>query len=165
MGNCDSFCDSNKEKSPVTSTQNPPNENIQYNQKKIDNNQNYPKPTVIPNNNSSSKYGFDNNSTKVQTKINNNIITQSELLRMQKTYRDVFTMMESQKKTIGESGQAKIRKYYSQKYKKYVEKFDLMSELAKILKRAGAKRMKGNLDLPPVPEFMRQNQDNLDSDE
>ncbi len=37
--------------------------------------------------------------------------------------------------------------------------------LAKILKRAGAKRMKGNLDLPPVPEFMRQNQDNLDSDD
>ena len=37
--------------------------------------------------------------------------------------------------------------------------------LAKMLKRAGAKRMKGNLDLPPVPEFMRQNQDNLDSDD
>ena len=37
--------------------------------------------------------------------------------------------------------------------------------LAKILKRAGAKRMKGNLDLTPVPEFMRQNQDNLDSDD
>ena len=120
MGNCDSCSDSNKEKSPVTSTQNPPKENIQSNQKKIDNNQNYPTPKVIPKNNSSSKYGFDNNSTKVQTKINNNIITQSELLRMQKTYRDVFTMMESQKKTIGESGQAKIRKYYSQKYKKYV---------------------------------------------
>ena len=120
MGNCDSCSDSNKEKSPVTSTQNPPKENIQSNQKKIDNNPNYPTPKVIPKNNSSSKYGFDNNSTKVQTKINNNIITQSELLRMQKTYRDVFTMMESQKKTIGESGQAKIRKYYSQKYKKYV---------------------------------------------
>ena len=120
MGNCDSFCEHHKKKPPSTHKQIPQSEKLHSNQKKNDNNQNYPILTVIPNNNSSSKYGFDNNSTKVQTKINNNIITQSELLKMQKTYRDVFTMMESQKKTIGESGQAKIRKYYSQKCKKYV---------------------------------------------
>ena len=120
MGNCDSCFGSNKESSTVTSIQNPPSENIQPTQKESDIHQNYRIPNEIPNNISSSKYGFDKNSTRAQTKINNNIIIQNELLRMQKIYRDMFALMESQKKTIGESGQAKIRKYYSQKFKKYV---------------------------------------------
>lgn len=37
--------------------------------------------------------------------------------------------------------------------------------LARMLKRAGAKRMKGNLDLPPIPEFLLQNKDNIESED
>ena len=37
--------------------------------------------------------------------------------------------------------------------------------LAKVLKRAGAKRMKGNLDLPPIPKFLLENHDNIESED
>lgn len=37
--------------------------------------------------------------------------------------------------------------------------------LARMLKRAGAKRMKGNLDLPPIPEFLLENHDNIESED
>ena len=119
MGNCDSCCGSKKQNLQPTSI---PNQNVSKNppQKKYDVHQNYPKPKVIPNNIYTSKYGFENISTKPQTKINNNIISQSDLLRIQKTYKNIFTMMGSKKKTIGQGGQAKIRKYYSPKFNKYV---------------------------------------------
>ena len=121
MGNCDSCCGSKKQNLQPVSIPNQPNVNKNPTQKNIYNvHQNYPKPKVIPNNIHASKYGFENISTKAQTKINNNIISQSDLLTIQKTYKNIFTMMGSKKKTIGQGGQAKIRKYYSPKFNKYV---------------------------------------------
>ena len=100
MGKCDSCCPPPKEEAPVTSPKNPP-------QTENDSNQNNPPQGVKPNNISSSTYGFGKNSIRAETKINNNIISQSELLRIQKNYRNLFALMGSQKKTIGQGGQAK----------------------------------------------------------
>ena len=121
MGSCDSCCGPKQEKPPVTSKQNPPSVSIKSPQKKnyIIHQQN-PEPKICPKNIYSSTYGFENNSTRAQTKVNKNIISQSDLLRIKKTYRNIFTMMVNQKKTIGQGGQAKIRKYYSTKFKKNV---------------------------------------------
>ena len=113
MGKCDSCCPPPKEEAPVTSIKNPP-------QTENDSNQNNPPQGVKPNNISSSTYGFGKNSIRAETKINNNIISQSELLRIQKNYRNLFALMGSQKKTIGQGGQAKIRKFYSHKFNKTV---------------------------------------------
>jgi serine/threonine protein kinase len=113
MGKCDSCCPPPKEEAPVTSIKNPP-------QTENDSNQNNPPQGVKPNNISSSIYGFGKNSIRAETKINNNIISQSELLRIQKNYRNLFALMGSQKKTIGQGGQAKIRKFYSHKFNKTV---------------------------------------------
>ena len=120
MGSCDSCCGPKQEKPPVTSKQNPPSVSMKPPQKKYSIHQNNPEPKIRPKNIYSSTYGFENNSTRAQTKINNNIISQSDLLRIQKTYRNIFTMMVNQKKTIGQGGQAKIRQYYSPKFKKFV---------------------------------------------
>ena len=120
MGSCDSCCGPKQEKPPVTSKQNPPSVSMKSPQKKYSIHQNNPEPKIRPKNIYSSTYGFENNSTRAQTKINNNIISQSDLLRIQKTYRNIFTMMVNQKKTIGQGGQAKIRQYYSPKFKKFV---------------------------------------------
>ena len=113
MGKCDSCCPPPKEEAPVASPENPP-------QTENDSNQNNPPQGVKPNNISSSTYGFGKNSIRAETKINNNIISQSELLRIQKNYRNLFALMGSQKKTIGQGGQAKIRKFYSHKFNKTV---------------------------------------------
>ena len=113
MGKCDSCCPPPKEEAPVTSPINPP-------QTENDGNQNNPPKQVNRNNISSSTYGFGKNSIRAETKINNNIISQSELLRIQKNYRNLFALMGSQKKTIGQGGQAKIRKFYSHKFNKTV---------------------------------------------
>jgi len=113
MGKCDSCCPSPKEEDP-------PIRNISDTQTENDSNQNNPPQGVKPNNISSSTYGFGKNSIRAETKINNNIISQSELLRIQKNYRNLFALMGSQKKTIGQGGQAKIRKFYSHKFNKTV---------------------------------------------
>ena len=113
MGKCDSCC-------PPPKEEDPPIRNISDTQTENDSNQNNPPQGVKPNNISSSTYGFGKNSIRAETKINNNIISQSELLRIQKNYRNLFALMGSQKKTIGQGGQAKIRKFYSHKFNKTV---------------------------------------------
>ena len=133
MGSCDSCCGPKQEKPPVTLKQSPPSVNIKPPQKKnyIIHQQN-PEPKICPKNIYSSTYGFENNSTRAQTKVNKNIISQSDLLRIKKTYRNIFTMMLNQKKTIGQGGQAKVRKYYSQKFQKeVVEKVIIVNKSTK----------------------------------
>lgn len=92
MGSCDT-CSSKKENQSTNQTRNASIQNMSTRNTSIQYTPSIPKKT--------------------------NIITQSELLRIKKTYQTLFTVM-GQKKTIGRGGQAKIRKYYSPKFKKIV---------------------------------------------
>ena len=51
---------------------------------------------------------------------NTNIITENDFQIIENLYYHLFTLMGGGKETIGTGGQAKIRKYYSQKFKKEV---------------------------------------------
>ena len=120
MGSCD--CKSEKEKEeesaknkfaiPRTLSR------IDTRNSQINNNPYPQKPTIrkIP----SGSYGLSDMHTREETRINNNFLRETDFRNMTKHYHNIITMMGGGKKTIGAGGQAKIRKYYSPKFKKYV---------------------------------------------
>ena len=110
MGNCG--CNSDKDNEYKTST------NINTKNTKIKNNPN-PRRSLIRNT-TSGTYGLSDKNTREQTIINNNPLNETEFKYMTKHYCNLITLMTGGKKTIGAGGQAKIRKYYSPKFKKYV---------------------------------------------
>ena len=65
-------------------------------------------------------YAFSGAKIRDQTPINEDIIRESDFQKMAKYYCNLLTKMGAGKKTIGQGGQAKIRKYYSPKFKKTV---------------------------------------------
>ena len=66
-------------------------------------------------------YGLSEGKIRKQTTHKNNLITKNDFMNMKKYYFNLITLMNgSNKKTIGQGGQAKIRKYYSPKFKKTV---------------------------------------------
>ena len=65
-------------------------------------------------------YGLSNGNEREQTPNNKNPFTKNDFMEMKKYYFNLITLMSSNKKTIGQGGQAKIRKYYSSKFKKIV---------------------------------------------
>ena len=69
---------------------------------------------------STASYGLSNTKTKAQTESYKNTISETDFIKMQKYYFNLLTLMGCGKKTIGNGGQAKIRKYYSPKFKKMV---------------------------------------------
>ena len=127
MGNC---C-STKEKKANNyreTTQNPPSLNIYQ---PSQNSLKYPnqytpqvnksplyKPSIKP---PIPSYGLSEGKIRKQTTHKNNLITKNDFMNMKKYYFNLITLMNgSNKKTIGQGGQAKIRKYYSPKFKKTV---------------------------------------------
>ena len=68
----------------------------------------------------SDSYGLSNTKTRAQTSIDRRTITEKDFKKMKNSYYNLLTIMASGKKTIGQGGQAKIRKYYSPKFKKIV---------------------------------------------
>ena len=67
-----------------------------------------------------SPYALSNAKPIQQNIYNNNYINDKELIKMKNHYFNLLTVMGVGKKTIGQGGQAKIRKYYSPKFKKMV---------------------------------------------
>ena len=65
-------------------------------------------------------YGLSSTKANSHIAINKNTITEKEFLKMQNTYFNMLSLMGYGKKTIGQGGQAKVRKYFSPKYKKTV---------------------------------------------
>ena len=119
MGSCD--CKSDKEEKEYKKNDFQTSRtlsNIDKRNSQINNNPHPPRPLIrkIP----SGSYGFSGQSTRQETKINNNMITKMDFKNMTKHYHNLITMMTCGKKTIGAGGQAKIRKYYSNKFKKVV---------------------------------------------
>ena len=106
MGQTCCKSDKRKENLDTTNIQNIPKQPIIY----------QPQPIVEKKH----SYGLANVNTRPRPVINKNIVSDREFQKMTKHYYNLFTMMGGAKKTIGFGGQAKIRKYYSPKFKKYV---------------------------------------------
>ena len=83
-------------------------------------NNNYYVQKPLSKNLSIASYGLSNTKTKAQTESYKNTISETDFIKMQKYYFNLLTLMGCGKKTIGNGGQAKIRKYYSPKFKKMV---------------------------------------------
>jgi serine/threonine protein kinase len=77
-----------------------------------------PKPTYRSGK-SRGSYESSDNYTR-DTTFDNPTITKQDIRKMKNIYSNYFMSMAVQKKTIGQGGQAKVKKYYSPKYKKYV---------------------------------------------
>ena len=87
-----------------------PNNNFIPHTPKIQNNNQLIKPHI------SNYNGFPNSKLRQQK-----LITKKDFMNMKKHYFNLMTLMAgNNKKTIGQGGQAKIRKYYSPKFKKMV---------------------------------------------
>ena len=93
-------------------------------EKEDNNNQNSPQTSQInklkqtPSQNS---YGFSSQRTRAETiKMDNKNFTENDLKRLTQIYSNMLTTMATKKKTIGQGGQAIIRKYYSPKFKRMV---------------------------------------------
>ena len=83
------------------------------NSKSFNGTSNKPKP---PNN---IKYEINNQKTRPETWIDNERFAEyNELMKLM--LNNLTKTKQTRKKTIGQGGQAKIRKYYSNKYKEYV---------------------------------------------
>ena len=67
-------------------------------------------------------YGLSNKNTRAPTVFKKSFIPDNNLKQMIKYYSNIFTIKKMAPKTIGEGGQAKIIKFYSEKYKKYLVK-------------------------------------------
>ena len=78
-----------------------------------------PKHISLNRNNSSTSYGLNNNN-KTPMKINKYPIGQSKIQEITKYYINLMPQRGGGKKTIGQGGQVKLRKYYSPKFKKIV---------------------------------------------
>ena len=65
-------------------------------------------------------YGLLDGNKREPKRNNNNLVTKQDFMNMKKYYFNIMTIMADNKKTIGFGGQAKIRKYYSPKFKKTV---------------------------------------------
>ena len=71
-------------------------------------------------NNRSTSKGISSKETMPETFSHNPYFKENELKVLKKTYYNLFALKRDTKKTIGMGGQAKIRKYYSPKFKKDV---------------------------------------------
>lgn len=77
----------------------------------------YPKPPRV-----TKSYGLSSGKMREQSLYNKNLVTKNDFMNMKKYYFNLITLMGGgvNKKTIGQGGQAKVRKYYSPKFKKTV---------------------------------------------
>ena len=105
------------------STQHVPSLNV-YNPSKnslVNNSFNLYTPKNVSNKpNINNSYGLSSGKIIQQKKNYNNLVTKQDFMNMKKYYFNLMTIMAGNKKTIGFGGQAKIRKYYSPKFKKTV---------------------------------------------
>ena len=121
-----SVCCGKKEKEEhlkTTTTQHAPPINIYKTPNKSSpNNKFIPHTPKIQNNNQLIKPHISNNNHFPNAKLKQqNLITKNDFMNMKKHYFNLMTIMAgNNKKTIGQGGQAKIRKYYSPKFKKMV---------------------------------------------
>ena len=82
---------------------------------------------ISPNNmysldNKSLSNGLSNKNARTPTLFKKSFIPDNNLKQMIKYYSNIFTIKKMEPKTIGEGEQAKIIKFYSEKYKKYLVK-------------------------------------------
>ena len=144
MGTC---CESNGNRlEKRLSTQNNPPSLYNYNQQKTTTNYNtksssisnrntnqstrqstrqtmsYYKPnnTSISHIKSEGSYGISSKRINPETKIDNKNFTEYDLKKIQNIYYNLMMLKATEKKTIGQGGQAIVRKYYSPKFKRYV---------------------------------------------
>ena len=127
MGSC---CDSNNEQRILAknSNQNPPPSYPSYNLSKKNNNYKATNNDLYANsraetnyitNYKSNNYNGNSNSKSIKPKTNKKFIS-NEFEQFKLIYLNMIKTMASQKKTIGQGGQAKVRKYYSNKFKRTV---------------------------------------------
>ena len=100
-----------------------PNQNMNtMNNVNSQTNYNYPTKSTNSQKRSSASYGLSNVQTRSQTVFDKYTVTENDFKQMEKFYYKLLTSMKVGPKTIGEGGQAKIIKFYSEKFKKTLVK-------------------------------------------